>query len=124
MTEQSLYYLESFIPSWLVRDASYIEAYRDRIQALMEMQDYEVDEITMPSVIETPNCPTVPGMCVLRVEALVREYDIEVPMDEDADEEAVDDGEPLSAVPLPSDAAQVMARQLTQRMVERSGQEG
>lgn len=122
MTEQSLYCLESFVPSWLIRDAGYIEAYRDRIRALMEMQDYAVDEITMPFVVETPDCPAVPGMCVFRVEAIVREYDVEVPMDDDGDDDEwtpITQGESENA----SVSAETLAMKLSADYAQRRSQE-
>jgi hypothetical protein len=87
MSEQSLYYLESFVPSWLTQDAGYVAAFKTRLKDLMEMQEFAVDEIDEPFVKKTPDCPSMPGMCVFRVEATVREYDVDVPDEDEEDEQ-------------------------------------
>lgn len=77
---QSIYYIDSYVPSYLASDNAYGQALRDRIQALMEMQEWSVIEINGPRILQTPDCPPPPGMVTVRVGALVSEFDTEIVM--------------------------------------------
>lgn len=83
---QSIRYIESYIPSWLARDAGYLEGFKQRLEALMQMQDYDIIHLGEPKVIDTYACPPAPGMCTMRVEAVVSEFDCVLPMSEEEDE--------------------------------------
>jgi hypothetical protein len=75
MSRQSVYYLASYVPTSLANDESYCQAMRDRITALMEMQDYTIDEIVGPVIFATPDCPPPDGMVNVQVTAKVHEFD-------------------------------------------------
>lgn len=84
--DQSLYFLETFVPVWLTNDPGYQSAFQDRLRSLMEMREYTVDYISTPVITNTPDCPPAPGMCTMRVEAVVSEFDCVLPMSEEEDE--------------------------------------
>ncbi len=80
--DTTLYVRESYVPEYLTKSESYMFAFQDRLRALMEMQDFTILELGEPYILATPDCQPAPGMVTVRVEALVREFDGEVPMDD------------------------------------------
>jgi hypothetical protein len=80
----TLYYAESYIPAWLAHDRGYTAALKYRIESMMKMEDFNVKEIGEPFIMPTPDCEPAPGMVTIRVEAIVTEFDCEVPMDDEA----------------------------------------
>lgn len=74
---RSVYYLNSFVPSWLQHDGGYRAALTQHLRDRLTMQGYE---IVAPIRIrrDDGDVPPPVGMVMLRVETEVEEFDVEV----------------------------------------------
>lgn len=74
--DPTFYFFESLVPTWLASDVAYIESLKEYLRSMMRLQDYEVLQITHFEY--TPETPLPIGTTLVRVEAAVREFDLEV----------------------------------------------
>lgn len=84
LPETTSYFIESYIPHWLTRDDAYKQALVNRLEKLMDMQDFTAVSDVELFLVDSPDCPPEPGMVTIRAEVRVKEFDIQVPLTDQA----------------------------------------
>jgi hypothetical protein len=74
---RSTYWIESFVPAWLVHDGGYRAALTQHLRDRLERQGYEIVAPIRIRPVEGDVAPPV-GMLMLRAETQVDEFDVDM----------------------------------------------